>query len=194
MRLRMIPLNALSSRKVIQGERALSGIMRNHRIGRFPISGKGIGKPSKYLRLPKGLRGLTRNKGLEAITLIKAGRYKGRVLAFAERKLSRKGHLQGWILLGRRSKPILLKRIDGYDITDLATLPSGDILVLERRFRWSEGIKMRLRMIPLNALSSRKVIQGETLLEADSGFAIDNMEGLAVHKTKEGQTIITLIS
>ena len=173
---------------------ALISFERNHRIGRFPITSKGIGKPTGYLKLPKGLRGVTRNKGLEAITIIKKGRYKGRVLTFAERKISRDGHLQGWILSGKKSKPLLLKRIGGFDVTDLASLPSGDIIVLERRFNWSEGIHMRLRLIPVAALASRRVIKGEILLEADGGYAIDNMEGLALHQTDKGKTVITLIS
>ena len=167
---------------------------RTHRIGRFPVSTKGVGNPRSYLPFPKALRGLKRNKGLEAITVLKGGRYKGRVLAFAERKISKDGHLKGWILLGKKAKPLLLKRIGGFDVTDLASLPNGDVLVLERRFRWSEGIQMRLRLIPVGALKPGGVITGETLLEADGGYTIDNMEGMAVHQSKSGNTIITLIS
>jgi len=167
---------------------------RTHRIGRFPVTTKGIGTPKNYLRFPKGMKKLKRNKGLEAITLLKGGRYKGRVLAFAERKLSKKGHLKGWIMLGKKAKKIKLKRLGGFDVTDLASLPNGDVLVLERRFRWSEGIQMRLRLIPIGDLVSGSVITGETLLEADGGFAIDNMEGMAVHTSKSGNTVITLVS
>jgi len=97
-------------------------------------------------------------------------------------------------MLGKKAKKIKLKRLGGFDVTDLASLPNGDVLVLERRFRWSEGIQMRLRLIPIGDLASGSVITGETLLEADGGFAIDNMEGMAVHTTKGGNTIITLVS
>ncbi len=167
---------------------------RNHRIGRFPIDADGIGKPKYYLKLPKGLAGVTRNKGLEALTVLRAGRYEGRVLTFAERKANKDGHLEGWILAGRRSKPLRLKRIGGFDVTDLASLPSGDVIVLERRFRWSEGVRMRLRLITHAELMSQNAILGQTLLEADGRFSIDNMEGVAVHKDSDGKTIITLVS
>ena len=38
------------------------------------------------------------------------------------------------------------------------------------------------------------VMQGETLIEADMSYEIDNMEGLAVHRDASGETILTLIS
>jgi len=71
----------------------------------------------------------------------------------------------------------------------LAALPDGSLIVLERRFRWSEGVKMRLRLI-----RAAGAFDGEVLLEADSGYEIDNMEGLAVHQGARGETVLTLIS
>ena len=35
--------------------------------------------------------------------------------------------------------------IDGFNITDAAGLPDGGLLVLERYFRWTAGVKMRIR-------------------------------------------------
>ncbi len=40
-----------------------------------------------------------------------------------------------------------LKNIDDYDLTDLASLDDGTLFVLERRFRWTDGVKMRLRRL-----------------------------------------------
>jgi hypothetical protein len=37
-------------------------------------------------------------------------------------------------------------------------------------------------------------LEGHTLIQADSGFEIDNMEGIAVHRSSSGETIITLMS
>lgn len=176
----------------LKGELLIS-FERNHRIGRFPVNAKGVLKPLNYLKLPS-LRGVTRNKGLEALTIIRAGRYKGRVLTFAERKKNDAGHLEGWILTRRGARRLQLVRLDGFDITDLASLPSGEIIVLERRFRWSEGVQMRLRLLSLSDLRSDKPILGQTLLQVDGGFTIDNMEGVSVHKSSDGKTIITLVS
>ena len=38
------------------------------------------------------------------------------------------------------------------------------------------------------------LLDGEVLLEAGNGFAIDNMEGIAVHSSPDGEPVITLIS
>ena len=73
-------------------------------------------------------------------------------------------------------------------------LPGGGIVVLERRFRYSEGVKMRIRRIAEAELKRGTPIEGETLLEADENLNIDNMEGIAAHRSAAGETILTLIS
>ena len=83
---------------------------------------------------------------------------------------------------------------DDFAVTDACFLPDGDLLILERRFRWTRGIAMRLRRIPAAALLPGHVADGEILLEADGGYDIDNMEGLAVDRAPDGGTILTLIS
>src|SRR6185503_16806615 len=87
-----------------------------------------------------------------------------------------------------------LQDIDGFNITDAASLADGSLLVLERYFRWTEGVKMRLRHIAAREVAPGARITGRTLIEADSGFDIDNMEGLAVHRGPGGETILSLIS
>jgi hypothetical protein len=87
-----------------------------------------------------------------------------------------------------------LKNIGGFDITDAAALPDGGIVVLERRFRYSEGVKMRIRRIAAKDLKPGALVSGEVLLEANDSLNIDNMEGIAVHRGASGETILTLIS
>jgi len=43
-------------------------------------------------------------------------------------------------------------------------------------------------------LKPGKLIEGEVLLEANDSLNIDNMEGIAVHRSSAGETILTLIS
>jgi hypothetical protein len=68
------------------------------------------------------------------------------------------------------------------------------LLVLERRFRWSEGVRMRLRLIKQQQLRPRKILDADILVAADGGREIDNMEGLATHVAPNGETIVTMIS
>ncbi|MGB0056060.1 MAG: esterase-like activity of phytase family protein [Methyloceanibacter sp.] len=73
-------------------------------------------------------------------------------------------------------------------------MPDGGLVVLERRFRYSEGIKMRIRRIKASEIKRGALITGETLLEATDALNIDNMEGIAAHRSPPGETILTLIS
>jgi hypothetical protein len=53
---------------------------------------------------------------------------------------------------------------------------------------------MRIRRFALSAIKPGAVLQGSTVFEADWNYQIDNMEGLAVHRTPAGETVLTLIS
>jgi hypothetical protein len=68
------------------------------------------------------------------------------------------------------------------------------MLVLERRFRWLEGVKMRIRQLAIADIKPGARLEGRVLIQADNGFEIDNMEGIAVHRGSGGETILTLIS
>lgn len=172
---------------------ALVAFERNQRIGTFRIMGGKLLEPQSYLRPP--LR-LPSNKGLEAVTVLKGGRYRGAVVAFAERYLDSNGHHRGWMWQrGRRqAQPIALKVLDGFDVTDVASLPDGSLVMLERRYRWLEGIKFRLRLVRAQGIGPGKVLSGITLVRADMRYEIDNMEGLAIHTDQQGRVILTLIS
>jgi hypothetical protein len=68
------------------------------------------------------------------------------------------------------------------------------VVVIERRFRWLEGLRIRLRLLPADVIKAGATASGEVLLEADTSQEIDNLEGLAVSETAAGETILTLIS
>ena len=80
------------------------------------------------------------------------GRLKGKLVAFSERLRDRDGNLTGWLIGGPTPGTHLPEAIGDFDITDAAPLPDGGILVLERRFRWSEGIQMRIRRVAASEL------------------------------------------
>ena len=168
---------------------------RKHRIARYPFDKVRFGPPSGTIPLPSGLtKALGANRGIEAITVIKAGKLKGTLVAFAEGSTSGAGNLQAWLIGGPAPGSITLKRIGGFDVTDAAALPDGGVVVLERRFSFSEGVKMRIRRIAASELKKGALISGEVLLEANDNFNIDNMEGIAAHRGASGETVLTLMS
>jgi hypothetical protein len=81
-----------------------------------------------------------------------------------------------------------------FDLTDAAPLPDGGIVLLERRFRFSEGIQMRIRRIAAGELKRGTLMHGEVLLEANDSSNTDNMEAIAVHRAQSGETVLTLMS
>jgi hypothetical protein len=166
----------------------------NDRIGRFGIDANGITAPAGYMSLPAEIKKVKSFDGLETVAVLRGGPMKGSVIAFAERLLPKDKHHAGWIWIGGQPRRLSLADIGGFDITDATGLPDGGLVVLERRFRWNEGVKMRLRLVKAGELKPDAVIAGEVLLEADLNQEIDNMEGLAAHAGANGEIVLTLIS
>jgi len=180
---------------------------RNDRIGFYPVKQGHLGTPTHYLRPPIRLR---KNKGFEATGVIRGGRYKGSVIAFAERTPDANGYHSGWLWpalkakssgsakaqtrIGRTGQKLAISDRGGFDITDVAGAANGDLYLLERRFRWSEGVKMRIRRIAISDFKPGAPLKSQTILQADLNFEIDNMEALAIHQNKQGRTILTVIS
>jgi hypothetical protein len=172
----------------------LIGFERLHRIGRFTVRKREVGAMLGYLKLPPDSRGMPNNQGIEAIAVLQGGPRKGSIVAFAERFTRGSGYHTGWIWLGGEPHKLQLEDIDGFNITDAASLPDGSLLVLERYFRWTEGLKMRLRHLPAKEIAPGARLSGRILLQGDTSYEIDNMEGLSVHRSADGETILSMIS
>jgi hypothetical protein len=173
---------------------ALVAFERNHRLVRYPIINGTLGRPSSLIALPPESKRMTSNSGLEAVTVLRGGPQRGAVLAFSENLLDGDGHHTGWLLGKGAPQRLALKDIGGFSLTGAASLEDGAVLILERRFRFTEGVKMRLRYVPADELKSGKVIEGETLISSDMGYEIDNMESVAVHTAPGGETVVTMLS
>lgn len=119
---------------------------------------------------------------------------RGAILAFAEELKDRDGHLIGWLLGKGAPKQLSVTDIDGFAITAAAALEDGSVLILERRFRMTEGVKMRLRHLQGDDLQPGKAIAGEVLIASDMGYEIDNMEAIGVHTAPGGETVVTIMS
>lgn len=172
----------------------LIGFERNHRIGRFPIANGTLLPPTGYVKLPPEAKRMRSNKGLEAVTIMAGGAYKGSIVAISERFPDNPGQHTGWIWVKGEPRQIGFADIGGFEVTDAASLADGTLLVLERRFRWTEGVKMRIRRFAPETVKPAQTMEGEILIEADLSYEIDNMEGLAVHRAANGDTVLTLIS
>ena len=125
---------------------------QNHRIGKFPITEKGLGAPIGNLTLPPDVRRQQRNKSLESVCILRGGPNKGAIITLSERFPDKTGNQHtGWMLPAGSAATasawttLTIRNIDGYDLTDCKSLADGSLLVLERRFRWSSWYWKRRR-------------------------------------------------
>ena len=138
----------------------LIGFERLHRIGRFEIRDRELQVPSGYMKMPADARRMSANQGLEGLAVLRAGPLKGSVVGFAERLTRGSGYHTGWIWTNGEPKSFQLRDIDGFDLTGAAGLHDGGLLVLERRFRWMEGVKMRIRHLAVGRDQARRAPRG----------------------------------
>jgi hypothetical protein len=183
---------SLVSGTLSEGE-AMISFENHHRVGRFPVKDGEIGAPRSYLKMPKDpLR--KRRDGLEAMSILRGGPHRGSVIAFSEHALGEDALHAGWIWLNAEPKRLSIRNSDEYALTDAVSLDDGSLIVLERRFRVFDGVRMRLRRFAAETLVPGAVLTGDVLMEADMNHEIDNMEGLAVHRATDGATVLTIIS
>jgi hypothetical protein len=162
---------------------------------RFDFGRDGVLARGTPIPLPPGIARLPHNKGLEAMVVVPRGLpLAGTLIALSERGLDAQGNLRAFLIGGPSAGEFAIRRSDDFDISDCALTPSGDLLILERRFFWWSGVAMRIRRIPLAAIAPGALVDGRELIFADMGYQIDNMEGLSVHRTPEGELILTLVS
>jgi hypothetical protein len=177
--------------------------------GRYLIGYEGYGKrieevayrdgalspPRNFLQIPPELRKIEDNKGIEGIAILRGGERSGAMVIFAERKLDAQGDHTGALVIQGKSHPLFLKRRDAFDVTALESLPDGSLLVLERSFiKRSLKLGIRLRLIEADAVKPGARLDGEVLLDADTRYAIDNFEAMAVSRNEADETLITLMS
>jgi hypothetical protein len=179
----------------IDGMTLYVGIERANRILKFDFRKGGVASPAEEVPLPPVLRRLPFNKGAEGLVFVPKGMpHEGALIVVSERGLDASGNLIAFVLGGAKPGQFTIRRTDEFDISDAALLPSGELLVLERKFSLLGGLGIRIRKIPLRVIAPGAVVDGPSIFEADLGYEIDNMEGLDVHRTSDGDLVLTMIS
>ncbi|MGX2039519.1 esterase-like activity of phytase family protein [Methylocaldum sp. MU1018] len=165
-------------------------------VGVFRPASELLRRPGRLLPVPPEIVALPKGRGLEALAAIPAGQaFGGALLAVAERDRAGRGMAPAWILKDGAASELKVRLKDGYDISDAAFLPQGDLLLLERKLSLLGGFKMRFRRVPAVDIRPGAVLDGPTLLEANRLFhEIDNMEGVAAHLDERGATVVTAVS
>lgn len=169
----------------------LVGFERWHRIRAY----RRLDGPGAYLDAPPGLDRAPVNGGLEGLTLLADGR----LFALTE-ELPPPGQpalRQGWIGRPGRWMPVAWQPEPGFVPTDVAGLPDGGALVVERRFTWLTGFTARVAFLPAAALRAARdgsLLRGETILRLDGDpLPAENWEGIATAR-HGGRSIVALVA
>lgn len=171
------------------------GIERVHRIVKFDFAKNGFKARGVPIAVPPEFKNMPSNKGIEALALApKDHPLAGTLIAISEADLDAAGNIRAYFLGGPAPGTFAVKRTDEFDVTDATFLPGGDLLILERRFSWLRGAAVRIRRIAAGALRPGAIVDGEQLLYGDINQEVDNFEGLGVHRTAAGETVLTIIS
>ncbi len=171
------------------------GIERVNQIVRFNYGKDGFAARGQPIAVPPELRTLTFNKGIECLAIPPKGLpHAGTLIAISERSLDAQGNLRAFLIGGQSSGAFTVRRTDDFDVSDCATTPRGDLLILERRFSWTLGVAMRIRRLALSQIRPGALLDGPELIFADMAYQIDNMEGISVHRSATGELVLTLIS
>jgi hypothetical protein len=179
----------------LDGSIAYVALERVNQVLRYDLA-KGFTRArGEVVPLPPAARRLPFNKGIEALVVVPKGLpLAGTLIALSERGLDDKGNLLAFLVDGPSPGQFSVRRTETYDISDAVVLPSGDLLVLERKFSWFADVGIRIRRIALKSIAPGALVDGQAIFEADLGHEIDNMEGIDAHVTDAGETVLTLIS
>lgn len=179
----------------LRGDRVFVSYEQRHRIDIYPDPGFATSKPLGRLPYLIPNNELRHNGGMEALALSPTDSpLAGALVVVAEKSIDADGNLLAAILEGPLKGTFAVTHHPSFDVTDGAFLPNGDLLLLERRFNFAEGVGMRIRRIRGGDIKPGAVVDGEILLEAGMAYQIDNMEGMDVVKGPDGSTRLIIVS
>jgi hypothetical protein len=179
----------------IENSQIYIGLERVNQVLRFDFSKGFTRSRGEVVPMPPAVKKLPYNKGLEALLFVPRGLpLTGTLIAFSERGLDANGNLIAFLVGGPTPGQFSVRRSQKFDISDATLLPSGDILLLERKFSLVEGLNVRIRRVALKSLAPGALVDGPVIFEADLGDEVDNMEGIDSFVTPDGDTVLTMVS
>ncbi len=173
------------------GDTFLVSFERRHRIWQYPAA---VDAPPRPVPTPRALANAPFNGGLEGIAVLADGT----LLGVTERYANADGSLKGWFMGAGAARAVAYMPADGFRPTDLAAMPNGDVLLVERRFSLV-GLRARLVRLPHRRLQQARRragarIHGESLALLRPPLPVDNFEGLALRTDRAGRTLLYLVS
>jgi hypothetical protein len=175
--------------------KVIVGFESRARAGIYDLGKDGFKARFRDLKLPKNVAMGPPNKELEAIGRFTSGPLAGSILAISELNKDENGDIRAWVWGGgRKAFDFAIKQFEDYAITDLAILPDGDIMTVERSFGASVLPGMAIRRIKTGDIVAKGAVSPSLVFSGRMPFyRIDNMEGIAVSRLN-GETRVTVVS
>ncbi|MFQ5684248.1 MAG: esterase-like activity of phytase family protein [Candidatus Binatia bacterium] len=161
-----------------------------HRLWRYPPLPTAFNSPAQHLPAPADLERAPSNGGLEAVTVLPDGR----LLALTEQYKNPDGSLRGWLIEKQQFATIAYLASDDFQPTDLESLPSGNVLLLERRYSFVNGAQIRIQWLPRESLRTGARLKGKEIARLEPPLPVDNFEGMAVQEDPVAGTLVYLVS
>lgn len=161
---------------------------RRHRLWRYAAARAPEGA-AEELTVPAELAHAPANGGLEALTVL----HDGRLVAICEELRGAAG-VRGFVREGQRWHPLTYASDGPLAPSAATTLPSGDLLVLERGYSEQTGVRVRLQRVAAPQVRANARLAGELLASLEPPLSVDNFEGLAARRASSGETLIYLLS
>ncbi len=179
----------------VTGDTIMVGFEQRHRITRYHWDAASTPVWRASAPPPVPLFELRRNRGFEGLAFApETSALAGALVGISEKSLDPAGNIMAFVRSADATFEFSVQRRDEFDVTDIAFLPDGDLIVLERRFNVQDGIGMRLRRVDTDTISERATVDGEVLIDADMRHQIDNMEALDISVDPDGVPRLTILS
>ena len=168
---------------------------RRHRVEAYRFGKSGGKAPARRQQLPTLLANAPDNKGIEAMTRLGPNTVApGALLVVAEGVRDAQGDSVAWLLDGKKPGQLTIARDEDYSVTEIASLPNGDLVLLERYLGSLVDFSIRLRRVKAGDIAPGARLEGRILFEGGLRYALDNMEGLSVTTMPDGEVRLTLMS
>jgi hypothetical protein len=166
-------------------ERRVIGFEHQHRLWVYD------GDTVTTLPIPPNARMLGSNEGIEGLARLSDGR----LFMIAEGTQEAKRG-PAWVQTddGSGWEELSILRSEGFQPTGLATLPDGDVLLLERFYSPARGAAARISLIRKVQIEADAEIRPTELARLAPPLTVDNFEGIAVAPAADGGTLVFLLS
>lgn len=161
-----------------------------HRMLVYPRATPPFSKKPERFPLPAALARAPRNGGIEALAHVGGGYF----MILSERLRGGAGAQAGWVGADGNWEPFAYVRPPGFRPTALSMMPSGDILVLERHYRFDRGTSIRLALLRRRTVAPGRRLAPVEIAQLAPPLTVDNFEGAATRLGPDGETRIYLLS